>query len=150
MKVYRITSIAGCIRYWDFIRRGIEETAKFLRYDLDIETYRQMIFHLAKQPNAWFGIVLDSNGTPLSFGIAHECTPLFAKQREFEASFIYHNPGHAQATSILLAAFEDFCREEKITKVYATTRRDSGSSIRCYQSARFGFKRAYTTFVKEI
>ncbi len=150
MTVVRIQSVAGCIRFWDFFQTGIEATAKFLRYNLDMETYRKMLFHLSKQPNAWIGVALDDDGQPISFGVAHECTPLFSMRREFEVSFIFHQPGRSDATTALQAAFEQFCKKEKVSVYYATTRRDTGSTIRCFQSPRYGFKRAYTTFIKEL
>lgn len=150
MTILRLTTVAGCVKYWDFIKSGIEQTAKFLRYDLPMDTFRQMFFHLSKQHNAWLAVALDDDGTPISFALAHECTPLFSPRREFEVSFIFHNPGRSDATTALQGAFEQFCRDHQISRYYATTRRDSGSTIRCFQSPRYGFKRAYTTFVKEI
>lgn len=150
MTVYRITTCAGLIRFWSFFETGIQETSRFLRYDLPMETFRKMLFHLVKTPSAWVAVVLDDDESPVSFGVAHECTPLFSNRREYECSFIYHRPGWSDATTALQIAFEDYCRLHGISTIYATTRRDSGSTIRCFQSARYGFKRAYTTFRKDI
>lgn len=150
LTVLRLTTCAGVVRYWDFFQRGIVETAKFLRYDLPLETYQKMFFHLVRTPSAWIGVALEEDGTPVSFAVAHECTPLFSEKREYEVSFIFHNPGRSDATSALQATFEDYCRKHGIRTIYATTRRDSGSTIRCFQSPRYGFKRAYTTFKKDL
>ena len=151
MTIARITSVAGCVRYWDFFQFGIKQTAKFLRYDLPMDIFRKMVFHLSRQHDtAWIGIALEDDGTPVSFAIAHECTPLFSPRREFEASLVFHQTGRSDATEALQTAFETFCRSNNISVYYATTRRDSGSTIRCFQSERYGFKRAYTTFIKEL
>lgn len=151
MTVFRLNNIAGLIKYWDFFRKGIEETSRFLRYDIPMDTYRQMMQHVIRQPNAWVGICLDDeSGDPLGFGIAHECTPLFSSQLQYEASIVYSEGNNQQVFTTIQQSFEDFCRAHGVKCYFATTRRDSGATIRCFQSPQYGFKRAYTVFKKDL
>lgn len=149
MTVYRLTRIADIIRYWSFFREGLEATSKYLRYDQPIDSLRKMVFSLVTREDAWVGIVL-VEGTPVGFGMAHNCTPLFSPHKEYEVSLFYHQPGNDEPTQLLQDSFEQWCKENSVVRYYATTRRDSGAAIRCFQSAKYGFKRAYTVFVKTL
>jgi hypothetical protein len=149
MTTHRLTRVVDIIRHWPFFHQGLLASSRYLRYDFDIETLRKTIFSLVTNPNAWVGIVLD-NDRPLGFGMAHDVTPLFSPHKEYEVSLFYHQPGNEDATRLLQSAFESFCHTNNITRYYATTRRDSGAAIRCFQSPKYGFKRAYTVFVKTL
>lgn len=149
MKVLRLTKIAEIYHLWDFFRQGLEETARYLKYDFSLDTYRQIIQHLVRDDSAWVGVVFLDN-KPIGFAIAHDCTPLFSTRKEYEVSLIYHRPGNDEATRALQSSFELFCTANNISTYYATTRRDNGAAIRCFQSPQYGFKRAYTVFKKSL
>jgi len=150
IKVYRLTKVAEVVHFWDFFKRGLEQSARYLRYDLPFDTYRQIMFNLVvNTKHSWVGVVMAA-GDPVGFALAHECTPLFSPRREFEVSLLYHQPGNEAATSALQEHFEVFLHDNDVTTYYATTRRDSGAAIRCFQSPRYGFKRAYTVFKKTL
>lgn len=150
MTVLRITKIATVIKYWDFFRTGLNSVRRFLRYNVDIENLRQILFHIVRQPSAWVGVVFDDNDNPLCFGAAHEVTPLFAKFREYEVSILYYKPGQEDAVVLLQTHFELFCKAQQVKTYYVTTRRDSGCTIRCFQGPRYGLRRRYTVFGKDI
>lgn len=150
MTVIRLNSVAGVVRNWDFFRKGLVHVQQFLKYNVTLDTYRRIICFLVKQPNAYVAIVMDDNGDPVGFGVAHECTPLFSDIVEYEVSILYHQPGQAVATAVLQAEFEQFLRTRNAKTYFVTTRRDSGSVIRCFQAPRYGLKRAYTVFRKDL
>lgn len=150
MTVLRIKTIKGLIDHWDFIVIGLKHVQKFLRYNADLEMYRKILFHLVRQENAWIGIVFNEAGEPVGFGVAHEVTPLFAQRPEYEVSILYHRPKEADATSALQDHFERFCIARNVTTYYVTTRRDSGSALRCLQGPRYGLKREHTVFRKDL
>lgn len=150
MTVIRVTSLPACIRLWEHFREGFEKTERFLRYRLPIDAYRQILFALVKEPRAWVAVCLDDEERPLGFAMAHECTPLFSPERQYEVSVVYAQDNRPETIILLQQEFENFCRAQGVKRYFATTRRDSGASIRCFQSARYGFSRAYTVFSKEI
>jgi hypothetical protein len=150
MTVTRLTTVASVVRNWDFFRKGLNHVQQFLKYNVTLDTYRQIICFLVKQPSAYVAIVLDDSDEPVGFGIAHDCTPLFSPNIEYEVSILYHHPGQAVATAVLQAHFEQFCRIQGAKTYFVTTRRDSGSVIRCFQAPRYGLQRAYTVFRKDL
>lgn len=150
MKTVRLTKLAACVRYWPFFAQGFQYTDRFLRYGLPLDSYRQILFNLVVQPNAWVGLCLDDNEKPLGFALAHECTPLFCPEKQYEASIVYSAQNDPAVFSDLQLTFETFCRAQGVKSYFATTRRDSGATIRCFQSPRYGFKRAYTVFIKQL
>ncbi len=97
----------------------------------------------------WVGVVSDDSG-PIGFACAHEVTPLFCIEREYEVSMLYHETGRDDATIALQTHFETWLRAEGVTRYITTTRRDSPSAVLCFQSARYGMKRSFTGFQKEL
>lgn len=150
MTTFRLTTIAACVKFWWFFEEGFNKTGRFLRYDLPMDAYRRILFALVSSDNGWVGLCLDDNGRPLGFAIAHECTPLFAQAKEYEASIVYAADDNQDTFNNMQQTFEDFCRAQGVKRYFATTRRDSGAAIRCFQSPRYGFRRAFTTFSKDI
>lgn len=150
MTVLRLNSVAGVVRNWDFFRKGLVHVQQFLKYNVTLDTYRKIICFLVKQPNAYVALVMDDSAEPLGFVVAHEATPLFSDTVEYEVSILYHQPGQGVATAVLQADFEQFCRERNAKSYFVTTRRDSGSVIRCFQAPRYGLRRAYTVFRKDL
>ncbi len=150
MKVVRINKIAACLRYWELFVQGFEHVNRFLKYDLPFETYRQMLFALVREPKAWVCVCFDATDVPCGFAIAHDCTPLFSEKKEYEVSVVYALDNNSEVFVSMQQTFEEYAKSQGVRWYFATTRRDSGSAIRCFQSPRFGFKRAYTVFKKEI
>ena len=151
MRTVRLTKCVEIVRLWPFFVQGLTFVSQYLRYTLPLETYRQILQHAVKQPNFWVGVCFEDDGeTPICFSCAHETTPMFSNQREFEVSMLYHQPGRHDALIALQQAFDKFCRKENVTRYYVTTRGDSSNVIRCFRSARYGLKRAYTVYKKEF
>lgn len=150
MTVRRLTRIVDVIRLESFFNEGFTFISDYLKYTYPIETYRRILWHLVRSPKAWVGVTFDDSDNPICFACAHESTPLFAPEREFEISILWHRPGQHEAALELQHAFEDWCRKEEVTRYFVTTRRDNPSAMRCFQHDRYGLKRAYTVFKKEL
>lgn len=97
----------------------------------------------------WVGVAIDDDG-PVGFIAAHEVTPLFCVEREYEVSMLFHKTGREDATKALQAEFERWLRAEGVFRYVISTRRDNPSALRCFQSDRYGMKRAFTVFKKEL
>ena len=126
MKIVRLTRVAACVRFWDHFVAGFHHVELFLKYQLALETYRQILFALAVNPKGWVGICLDETEEPRGFMLAHECTPIFAPHKEYEVSVAYAKDNSREVLKTLQASFEQFAKEQGVTIYYATTRRDSG------------------------
>lgn len=151
MIVRRLTKVVEIVRLWPFFVDGFSFIARYLKYNIPIDTYGRILRYLVKQPNALVLVAFeDDDKTPVSFACAHETTPLFSPAREFEVSILFHRPGRLDAALALQREFETWCRKEEVVSYYVTTRRDNPSALRCFQSDRYGLKRAYTVFKKDI
>lgn len=150
MNVRRLTTVAEVVRLWPFFVDGFVFVEHYLRYTLPLDTYRKILQSQVKKPTSWVGVTFDDPITPVCFACAHDVTPLFSKDDEKEVSMLFHKPGRLDAAMILQKAFEDWCRSEGAVRYYVTTRRDNPSALRCFQSDRYGLKRAYTVFKKDL
>ena len=150
MNYTRLTSVNDIVRNWTFISNGLLEVGHHLRFDLGIDTYRKILFKLAKQPNsAWLALATDG-GLPVAFIVAHECTPLFATRREFDASIYYHEPGYASAIAFLQHQLNLFCVSNNIRRYYVTTCRKSGRPMHVFGVEWTGLQHAHRVFKKEL
>lgn len=144
----RIIRCAEIVRYWDFFARGFTFLSAYLHYPYTLDLYRRIILKLAKTPSAFVGVVLDDTGSPVCFGAAFDCTPLFATHKEYEIPFLYHQPAHLSATALLRTEFEKFCRREKVKRYYMTTTAFNGAAQKCFP--RYGFHRSHVVFKREL
>lgn len=151
MKTYRITTIAVLLRNWDFFQEGFVTIRKFSNESLDDEAVFKTMMYLVKDPvSSWVGLTFDDDGVPLAFGVGQECTPRFDPVRRFVVRWFFHTPSQFAASVHLMNTFESWAREHGIASYAVTTRRDSGSAIRCFQSNKYGFKRSFLTFEKYL
>lgn len=149
MKVLRLTSCAQLVRLWPHFVDWLNFVRTCLRFNLPIQVYRRILQHAVKDPTMWVGVVSDDEG-PVGFAAAHEVTPLFCIEREYEVSMLFHKTGREDATKALQAEFETWLRAEGVLRYVISTRRDNPSALRCFQSDRYGMKRAFTVFKKEL
>ena len=149
MNVIRLTRVVDIIRHWDFFVEGFEGITRKAREEFDLDQMQKTLFYLAKiHDNAFVGIAFEDK-TPVGFIIMEEATPLFAPTRSCIARAVYHRPG-ASAIAPMMEAFEAWAKSHGFKHYVITTRRHSGSAVRFFQSPKFGFKRGYITFEKEI
>jgi hypothetical protein len=151
MTTQRLTKVSQVIFYWEFFAFGLVRIASYLKYNHPLNTFRRILFRLARQPNsAYLAVVIDDEEKPIGFLVAYDCTPLFATEREFEVSIFYHLPGRREAIISLQTSFDAFCNANNISHYYVTTCRKSGSSTRVFGEEWCGLKRAYTVFKRKI
>jgi hypothetical protein len=149
LRVQRLTTCAELVRLWPNFVEWLTFVRRCLRFSLPINVYRQILQHAVRNPSMYVAVVHDDEG-PVGFACAHEVTPLFCIEREYEVSMLFHKSGRDDATKALQAEFETWLNAEGVYRYVISTRRDNPSAIRCFQSARFGMKRAYTVFKKEL
>lgn len=149
MTVQRLTSCAELVRLWPHFVAWLNFVRSCLRFNLPLIVYRRILQQAVKDPKMWVGVVHDDDG-PVGFCCAHEVTPLFCIEREYEVSMLFHKTGRDDATIALQAAFETWLRAEGVVRYVISTRRDNPSAVRCFQSDRYGMKRAFTVFKKEL
>ncbi len=149
LKVTRLTTCVELVRLWPHFVEWLTFVRRCLRFNLPLIVYRRILQHAVQDPTMWVGVVSDETG-PIGFGCAHEVTPLFCIEREYEVSMLFHKTGRDDATRALQSTFEDWLRAEGVNRYVMSTRRDNPSAVRCIQSDRYGMKRAFTVFKKEL
>ena len=149
MTVQRLTSCVELVRLWPHFVDWLNFVRTCLRFNLPLIVYRRILQQAVKDPKMWVGVVHDDDG-PVGFACAHEVTPLFCVEREYEVSMLFHKTGRDDATIALQASFETWLRAEGVVRYVISTRRDNPSAVRCFQSDRYGMKRAFTVFKKEL
>ena len=149
LRVQRLQRCVDLVRLWPHFVRWLVHVRNCLRFNLPTTVYRRILQYAVTDAKMWVGVVHDDTG-PVGFACAHEVTPLFCVEREYEVSMLYHETGRDDATIALQNAFETWLRAEGVVRYIITTRRDNPSAVRCFQSDRYGMKRAVTVFKKEL
>ena len=150
MNVERLNKVVHVIRFWPFISEALGSISDKVREEVDPITLQKTLINLVVDADhAWMGIAFDT-GTPIAFGVLQECTPEFDTKRYFVVRWFYHAPSRFDATIALMETFETWARGQKIERYAVTTRRSNGKAIACFQSARYGFGKAFLTFEKEL
>lgn len=149
LTVKRLSTCVELVRLWPVFVDWLSYVRRCLRFNLPLTVYRRILQHEVKNKKSWVGVVYDSD-TPIGFACAHEVTPLFCTEREYEISMLFHKTGRDDATKTLQDAFEQWAIAEGIFRYVTSTRRDTPAAMRCFQSDRYGMKRAYTVFKKEL
>lgn len=146
----RLTTALSVVDHWPFFMEGLETVGSKCKETVDSEIIFKIFCTLAtNQTSGWVGIVF-VDGKPQGFGVMQETTPLFSPERIFAARMFWHKTGNQEASVCLMNAFEHWARANNIKRYIITTRRDSGAAIRCFQSNKFGFKKGYVTYEKEL
>ena len=150
MKVERLTKVVHIVRFWDFITEAWNTISDKVEAGLSLEVVRKTLISLVvEHDSAWIGVVFDGS-VPLAFGVVQECTPQFEPDRSFVVRWFYHSPQHFDASIALMTAFETWAKSQGIKRYAVTTRRSNGKAIRCFQSSKYGFGKAFLTFEKEL
>lgn len=150
MRHVRLQSVNDIVRNWTFLHAGYVQVAHHLRFSLTVDAYRKTLCALVKQPtSAWVGVAYDGD-IPVAFTVAHDATPFFAADREFDASIYYHEPGYASASTFLQSQFDTFCQANNIRRYYVTTCRKSGRPMHVFGVEWQGLQHAYRVFKKEL
>jgi len=151
MKVLRITAAVYVFHFWAYLSKSLTLISDKSREPFDEDFVRKTLIHLAvDHDHAWVGITLDNMGQPVSFCCVQECTPMFSVERYFVVRWFYHTPGQFDATLALMQGFEEWAKAQGISHYAVTTRRSAGEAIKCFQSSRYGFKKAFLTFEKQL
>lgn len=151
MKVLRLTTSVYVIHFWDYLKSSLSSISDKTREPFDEEFTLKTLIHLVgDHEHAWLGLTLGPMGEPLGFACLQECTPMFSTERYFVVRWFYHTPGQFEATLCLMAGFEEWAKAHNISHYAVTTRRSAGEAIKCFQSARYGFKKAFLTFEKQL
>jgi len=151
MKVLRLTTSVYVFHFWDFLSTSLKSISDKTRELYDDEFVRKTLVNLVvDHEHAWLGITLGPMGEPLAFACLQECTPMFSTERYFVVRWFYHTPGQFEATQALMQGFEEWAKANGISHYAVTTRRSAGEAIKCFQSSRYGFKKAFLTFEKQL
>lgn len=150
MKTRRLTKCVDIVRLWPFFNEKLEFVRNHLRFKLPVPVYRKILQHEVKNHLSWVAVVEDDSLRPVAFACAHEITPLFCNEREYEVSMLYHAADNPDATELLQREFENFCREHSIKRYVFATRPLRRSCALLMRSPRFGMKKTYDVYKKEI
>lgn len=150
MKTRRLTRCVDIVRLWPFFAERLEFVRNHLRFNLPVTVYRRILQHEVRNPLSWVAVVEDDDGTPINFACAHEVTPLFCREREYEISMFFHERENLEASRLLQSSFELWCKENKICRYVVSTRRVRRGCMKLLVSPAFGLKLTYTVFKKEI
>jgi hypothetical protein len=149
VKIVRLTSAIEVLQHWDFFIEGFESVTRKTHEVFDLEQMQKTLcYHARLHHHSWIAIAVDEID-PLGFIVMEEATPLFAPFRSCIARVVYHRPG-AEVLEPMMHAFEKWAKEIGFKHYVITTRRHSGAAIRFFQSPKFGFRKGYITFEKEI
>lgn len=150
MTIERLTRPTEILTLWDFFVQGLLFLENEARERYDFEQMQKLLCQLAASPSAFVAVAYDDNGQPVSFAAAQENSLPFGQSRTAVVLIAYHRPEFQQATLLLEGAFENWCREVGIKSYSLTSKRKTGAVIRCLRHRKYGFKRPYLVFEKDI
>lgn len=150
MTTQRLVTIAQAVRLWAFFKEGIVYEAKYLRYDHDVDVYRQILWSLIKKPAFGWVTVAFVDGEPVAFVMAHDVTPIHAAKRELEVSMFYYRPGHKFAIRAIQDRLDDYCRENGVHRYYLTTSSFCSTAERVFKDSWRGLERSNTVFKRKV
>ncbi len=146
LTLLRLKSVANVIHFWDFISAALVEIGEKYHEPVDLEAVRKTMHWLVTDKDrVWFAVVVEDS-QPVAFAVVHDATPPFEPERVWAVRWFYHAKGHFQATLFLKNYFDIFAKESRIGKYLITTNHMTGGAIRCFQSERFGLKKAYLVY----
>lgn len=149
MNVLRLTTPASILQHWELFREGLSVIRAYEGESSSEDAYLKMLLELSDRgDDAWIGVAIQ--GGPISYGVAVNATPPFSTSKTFTISSFYHVPSQHDATFALMRAFEQWAHEQDIRSYVVTTRRQSGPALHCFSSGRYGFKKSYRAFEKQL
>jgi hypothetical protein len=142
--------VAEVVHFWEYISKSLLALASKTRETPDLDQVKKsLVWMVVEHDTAWVGIAHD-HGEPVAFAAAQDCTPPFQEERQFVVRWFVHTPTYFKATLELEAEFLRWARLHGVRRYAITTKRDSGAAIRCLMSPKYGFKKGYLTFEKEV
>jgi len=150
MQARRLSKCVDIVRLWPFFVEGFQFVGRYRKYSLGVEEYRKTLFLMVKTPSTWIGVTENDEGEPTAFWCAHEVTPAYSKEREFEVFLRYHKTHQRDATLTVQQLFDLWCEQESIKRYFVSTRRDDSSGPRRFPADEYGLKKAYTVYKKEL
>lgn len=150
MQARRLSKCVDIVRLWPFFVEGFQFVGRYRKYSLGVEDYRKSLFLMVKTPSAWIGVTENDEAEPVAFWCAHEVTPAYSKEREFEVFLRYHKTHQRDATLAVQQLFDLWCEQESIKRYFVSTRRDDSSGPRRFPADEYGLKKAYTVYKKEL
>lgn len=149
MTIQQLVRPTHVIAYWEFISSGLQYLTERAYGTYDLEEQLKYLTWLVSN-GGYICIVLEDDGTPIGFGVAESQYNLFSTGRTFEVKAVYYINKNQLIAQAMLGAFEQFCKKNGVNRLVITTKRNTGSTIRCFRHAEYGFKKPYLTFEKEI
>lgn len=151
MKVDRILTLNDLLLAWPFMAEGIKQVSIDAKEQVDEEVIFNVLSAVVGHPQlGWVGVVSDFSNHKLGFAIAHDATLLCDPQKTFIVRIVYYVPGFREAATTLLKAFLVWAKKSHIEKLQISTKRTSGSTIRCLNSRQFGFRKPHLLFERNI
>jgi hypothetical protein len=151
MQVERVTKPSQVLQIWGFFQDGLLYLQNVAREHFDtIQMQKLMCGLAADSQHGYIGVVFDDEGEPCAFGVAQETTLPYGQERAFEIRAVYHRPTTQESVLLLMGNFENWCRENHIKRYSITTRRNTGATIRCFRHERYGFKKPFLVFEKDV
>ena len=140
----QLTSAIAVLDNWQFFRKGLTLCGN--------TNYEQMlkVFCYLAGTNRGFVAIVGDDIQPIGFGVMENVTPIFTSHGQFLCRAFYHKGGNLSATLCLMEFFEKWAREQQVDSYSVTTERQSGAAIRCFKSEKYGFKRSFVQFVKQL
>jgi hypothetical protein len=149
--VERITTAEQVVNRWIIFREGLETIIDSTREQITDAEYLKLVLSLCGRDDAWIGVAVQSNTDgPLSYGIAVDSTLPGSERKTFTVLSFYAMKGRPDATEVVMAAFEEWARTNGVKSYVITTRRDSGAGLRCINSPRYGFRKAFIAMEKNL
>lgn len=146
----RITSALEVIEHWPFLRYALGQMVKVTKSRVDHELCLKILFHLATDLSGGFVGIVFEDSKPIGFGAMEDISPIFSTKHTFLCRAFWHNSGHTEATVTLMKFFETWAKTQGVDSYIVTTDRESGAAISCFKSAKYGFSRSHTEYIKTL
>lgn len=148
--IQRLTKVIHVLKLWPFFTEGFAFVGRYRKYSLTLDSFRRALSDMVvAQATSWVGVAF-SEGEPTAFWCATEITPPYATQREFEVNLRYHKQGRIDDALAVQAEFDLWCKGQNIARYFIATQKENFPDRPKFPSQRYGLKRAYTVFKKEL
>jgi len=143
----RILKPSKVIKLWSYFMRALYNV---LPKETNYQNLLKAACALSADERKGFVGVVTKNQNLEGFMIMENVSPIFHDETIFDCRLFWHKSGNNEATNALQNFFEEWAREQGVTKYAVSTHRITGAAIRCFQSEKFGFKRSHFVFTKSL
>ena len=147
LRCHRLTTALEVINFWPIFKTGLTQISK---QSINFENLLKTLCVLSTNDSKGFVAVVINDKKVEGFCIMEDVTPIFTPGKQFLCRGFYHQSGNVASTQFLMEFFEDWAREHHVSSYSVTTERQSGAAIRCFKSEKYGFKRSYFQFTKQL